>query len=197
MINSPVPPVVLPGRMARSPQPALRLPSGLELRPWRFSDADALAAAGQDPAIRQWNLLLVESPQAARERIERMHQRWQAEEAAIWAIARPGGEAVGLIGWSDIDLAGGSAEIVYWLLSEARGGGVVLEAVERVSRWALDDLGLHRLRLCHSVANPASCRVAAKAGYALEGTMRSALLHADGWHDQHLHAFIQGDTWGE
>ncbi|WP_431684089.1 GNAT family N-acetyltransferase [Kitasatospora sp. KL5] len=75
----------------------------------------------------------------------------------------------------------------------ARGRGAAVEATRRLSRWALEDLGLHRLTLCHSVANPASCRVAEKAGYVLEGTVRSALLHADGWHDQHLHALVQGD----
>ncbi|MHA5049792.1 GNAT family N-acetyltransferase [Streptomyces sp. SD15] len=192
--NSPISPVVPAGRMARKGQPVLSLPGGLELRPWRVTDADVLVAAGQDPAIRQWNLLHVESPDDARKRIERMHERWHAETSAIWAIAGPGGgKATGLIGWNDIDLRGGSAEIVYWLLPAARGGGVVAEAVRRVSRWALGDLGLHRLRLCHSVTNPASCRVAAKAGYSLEGTMRGALLHTDGWHDQHLHALVQGD----
>ncbi|MEV8535596.1 GNAT family N-acetyltransferase [Streptomyces sp. NPDC051211] len=198
MINNspvpPVPPVVPAGRLARNPQPVLSLPGGLELRPWRLTDADALVAAGQDPAIRQWNRLPAASPGEARQRIERMKERRQNEQSAIWAIARPdGGEAVGLIGWGDIDLRGGSAEIVYWLLPAARGGGVAVEAVQRVTRWALEDLGLHRLRLCHAVANPASCRVAVKAGYLLEGTMRSALLHADGWHDQHLHAVVQGD----
>ncbi|WP_370192107.1 GNAT family N-acetyltransferase [Streptacidiphilus sp. MAP5-52] len=76
----------------------------------------------------------------------------------------------------------------------ARGAGVALEAVRRAADWAMNELGLHRLRLCHSVANPASCRVAEKAGYTFEGTMRSALLHADRWHDQHLHALVRGDT---
>ncbi|MFK4104216.1 GNAT family N-acetyltransferase [Streptomyces sp. NPDC019531] len=52
---------------------------------------------------------------------------------------------------------------------------------------------MHRLRLCHSTANLASCLVAAKAGYAFEGTMRSALLHEDGRHDEHLHSLVQGD----
>ncbi len=189
----PVRPVVPAGRMARDPQPVLGLLSGLELRPWDLADADVLLAAGQEPGIRRWNLMLVESLDDARGRIERMHGRWQAEQGVIWAIAHPGGgEVLGLIGWNDIDLKEGSAEIVYWLLPAARGGGIVVEAVQRVSRWALEDLGLHRLRLCHSVANPASCRVAAKAGYTLEGTMRSALLHADGWHDQHLHALVEG-----
>ncbi|GHE73272.1 N-acetyltransferase [Streptomyces vinaceus] len=191
--SSRIPEVVPAGRMAGMEQPVLGLPSGLELRPWRPSDADVLVAAGRDPAIRQWNRLLVETPGDARRRIERMHERWRAELSAMWAIARPGEEARGLIGWGDIDLTGGSAEIVYWILPAARGGGAVVEATKRVSEWALNDLGLHRLRLCHSVANQASCRVADKAGFALEGTMRSALLHTDGWHDEHLHALVQGD----
>jgi len=191
---APVPSVVPAGRMARTPQPLLALPGGLELRPWHSRDAGVLVAAGQDPAIRKWNRLVVASSDDARRRIERMHERWRAEEAAIWAIAGTDtGEAVGLIGWGDIDLVDGNAEIVYWVLPAARGGGVVVEATKRLSRWALEDLGLHRLRLCHSTANPASCRVAEKAGFSFEGTQRSALLHEDGWHDEHLHSLVQGD----
>jgi RimJ/RimL family protein N-acetyltransferase len=180
--------------MAKQEQPVLTLSSGLELRPWCASDAGTLIAAGQDPAIRQWNLLVVASAAEAGKRIERMHERWQNEQSAIWAIAHPhGGQAVGLIGLGDIDLAGGSAEVLYWVLPAGRGRGVMVEATKRLSQWAFDDLGLHRLRLCHSMANPASCRVATKAGFSVEGTMRSALLHEDGWHDQHLHALVQGD----
>ena len=42
-------------------------------------------------------------------------------------------------------------------------------------------------------ANPGSCRVAVKAGFALEGTLRSAMRHPDGWHDMHLHGLVPGD----
>jgi len=80
---SPISPVVPAGRMARIPQPVLGLPRGLELRPWHPRDADVLVSAGQDPAIRKWNRLIVPSPEHARRRIERMHERWQAEQAAI------------------------------------------------------------------------------------------------------------------
>jgi RimJ/RimL family protein N-acetyltransferase len=52
----------------------------------------------------------------------------------------------------------------------------------------------HRLYLRHSVANPASCRVALKSGFAAEGTERGAELHTDGWHDMHLHARIAGNA---
>ncbi|MEU6282979.1 GNAT family N-acetyltransferase [Streptomyces sp. NPDC047028] len=194
--SSGIPAVVPAGRMAGAGQPVLGLPGGAELRPWRAddADADALLAAGRDPAIRRWNLFSVADREEARQRISRMHERWRSETGAVWAVGPPGRAAVGLVGLNDVDLAGGSAEVVYWVLPEARGGGLVGRATRRLSTWALDDLGLHRLRLCHSAANPASCRVAEKAGYAFEGVQRSALLHADGWHDQHLHARVAGDV---
>lgn len=53
---------------------------------------------------------------------------------------------------------------------------------------------LHRLELAHSVRNPASCRVADKAGYRLEGTKRQEGRHADGWHDMHPHARLRSDA---
>ncbi len=62
-----------------------------------------------------------------------------------------------------------------------------------LSAWAFGEIGFHRLDLVHSVANTASCRVAAKVGFAAEGVQRSAVLHADGWHDMHVHARISGD----
>ncbi|OIK29567.1 GNAT family N-acetyltransferase [Streptomyces malaysiense] len=188
-----IPDVVPAGRMAAGAQPVLGLVAGVELRPWRPDDADALLTAARDPAIRRWNLFTVADRADARRRIERMHERWRSETGAVWAVAGTGGAATGLIGLNGIDLAGGTAELVYWLLPEARGAGLAVTATRRLTHWSLDDLGLHRLRLCHSTANPASCRVAEKAGFTFEGTMRDALLHADGWHDQHLHARVAGD----
>ncbi|WP_405527916.1 GNAT family N-acetyltransferase [Streptomyces canus] len=197
---APILPVVPAGRMADNAQPVLALPGGLKLRPWRTTDAGALVAASHDPAISRWNLLPTLTEDEARARIGRMRERWERETAAVWAVARedggegagvltstgigpavprdehaenPGpGDILGLAAWIDVDLDRGHAEIAYW---------------------ALHDLGLHRLTLCHAVANEASCRVAEKAGFRLEGTMRHALLHADGRHDQHLHARVRGD----
>nr|WP_243639675.1 GNAT family protein [Streptacidiphilus pinicola] len=156
-----------------------------------------LVEAAADEAVQRWNRPgrgVTEADAAAR--IERWRKRWRSEEAAIWAVLRAGEERpVGLIGWGDIDLAGGSAEVLYWLLPAGRGSGLVGAALVAVSRWAVDELGLQRLRLTHSVENPASCRIAERAGFVLEGTMRGALLHEDGWHDEHLHARVRGDAW--
>ena len=46
----------------------------------------------------------------------------------------------------------------------------------------------------HAVENEASCRVAQKAGFALEGITRKSWRYADGnLHDEHLHARLRTD----
>ncbi len=47
-----------------------------------------------------------------------------------------------------------------------------------------------RLELQHSRQNRASCRVAERSGFALEGTRVRSRLHVDGWHDMHLHGRV-------
>ncbi|MGW7003579.1 GNAT family N-acetyltransferase [Streptomyces sp. NPDC054933] len=194
-MRQPIADVVPAGRMGRSEQPVLHIPDGgFTLRPWCSEDAPALAAAWQDPAIQQWNRPPTGGVEQARARIARYAQRWRTEEAASWAITRTEDDAVlGAVALGAMDLRHGIAEYIYWVLPAARGAGAALRATGRVAEWAFDDLGLHRLELTHGVANTASCRVAQKAGFRLEGTKRSAALHADGWHDMHLHARVQGD----
>lgn len=85
------------------------------------------------------------------------------------------------------------AGLSYWVLPEARGGGVAVRAARAVTRWSFDVVGLHRMLLQHSTANLSSCRVAVKLGFPLEGTARGAFLQADGWHDAHVHALLATD----
>lgn len=79
------------------------------------------------------------------------------------------------------------------VLPAARGAGVASRALAAVRAWALGDIGFHRLELDHSTRNHASCRVATKAGYRLEGTKRNGAVQDDGRHDMHLHARVRGD----
>jgi RimJ/RimL family protein N-acetyltransferase len=184
-------PVVAAGSLSQAQQPVLQA-GDLLLRPWAEADADALLTAFADAAIQQWHARSVESRQEAAEMIAWYNLGWRQETAAHWAIAGPA--VLGRVSLRVIDLDEGCAEIAYWVTPAARGRGTAVRAVVTLSEWALGALGLHRIDLQHSVANPASCRVAEKAGYTYEGTRRSACLHADGWHDMHLHARVQGDA---
>jgi RimJ/RimL family protein N-acetyltransferase len=61
-----------------------------------------------------------------------------------------------------------SAEIGYWTAVAARGRGIAPAAVRAVTDWVFDAFAgasLRQIMLVHDVGNPASCRVAEKAGY--------------------------------
>jgi RimJ/RimL family protein N-acetyltransferase len=61
-----------------------------------------------------------------------------------------------------------TAEIGYWTAPAARGRGVAPAAVRAITDWIFDAFGpssLRQIMLVHDVDNPASCRVAEKAGY--------------------------------
>lgn len=183
-----VAPVVTPGVMASRAQPVLVV-GELVLRPWTVADVPALVAAYADPAIRRWHVRSL-SLDEAKEWVVGAERSWAEETAASWAVATRAGELVGRMTLGTINLAWGSADVRYWVVAHARGRGVASSALRVLSDWAMSDLGLHRLELEHSTKNVASCRVAAKANYALEGTLRSRVLHEDGWHDMHLHACL-------
>jgi RimJ/RimL family protein N-acetyltransferase len=186
-----VTPVMSPGSLNASPQPTLSIDDDLLLRPWVPSDAVAVARVFQDRAIQLWHLRKADSEDEAQEWIQQWRRGWESESACHWAVADAGGDRVlGRVSLQSIILVGGQAEISYWTAPESRGKGVCSRAVARMSRWALEEAGFNRLELGHSTANIASCRIAEKTGFALEGVRRQALLHADGWHDMHLHARV-------
>ncbi|GGM00792.1 acetyltransferase [Streptomyces fumigatiscleroticus] len=187
-------PVLAAGTLARAPQPTLSTGDRLLLRPWEPGDAPAVHAAFQDPLIHQWHVRSADSEAEVAGWIGDWRAAWQEEREAQWAVvAEDTGLLLGRVALREIRLDDGVAEVAYWTSAAARGRGVAARATAALARWALDEVGFHRLELLHAVGNEASCRVAARSGFALEGTKRSAALHADGWHDMHLHARVQGD----
>ncbi|MEV6286510.1 GNAT family N-acetyltransferase [Kribbella sp. NPDC051770] len=163
------------------------------LRPWQVGDAHAVREAFADPGVQQWHVLRIDDDAEAVAWIEQWAGRWAAEKAASWAVVGDDGEVLGQIGLRRIELDEAKADLSYWMLPAARGRGVAGGAVRTLTDWCFGTLGLHRLVIAHSVRNEQSCRVATKAGFALEGTHRDSMLHADGWHDAHTHARLSGD----
>ncbi|MFJ4978968.1 GNAT family N-acetyltransferase [Streptomyces coeruleorubidus] len=190
LISAVLTPRVLTGR----PQPSLATDDGILLRPWRAGDAPAVYEVFQDPVMHQWHARSADSEQEVAGWIRDWHQAWEEGREAQWAVVdADSGRLLGRVALREIRLDDGVAEVAYWTVPAARGRGVAARATTALVRWALDEIGFHRLELLHAVRNEASCRVASRTGFALEGTKRSAILHPDGWHDMHLHARVRGD----
>lgn len=185
-------PVIRAGTLARAPQPVLAAAGDLLLRPWEATDATVFLAAYRDPEIRHWHTRRPASEDEVREWFDQYRSDWAREDGGHWAVTRAGG-VVGRIAMRGIDLDDGVAGCAYWVLPAARGAGVAARALTALSDWALGETGFHRLELDHSTRNEASCRVATRSDFLLEGTKRSAAVHSDGRHDMHLHARIRDD----
>lgn len=123
----------------------------------------------------------------AQEWIEEAGSAWSEEKGASWAVVLDGVLAGRMT--LKFHLGDACAGAGYWTRRASRGRGIAPQALAAAVQWAFE-VGIHRVELEHSMRNPASCRVASKAGFAGEGTRRSAALHADGWHDMHVHGKI-------
>ena len=176
---------VPPGSVSGHDQPRLHV-DDLLLRPWDPGDVAALVHAYSDPSIQRWHVRSM-SQHEALEWIQSRADCWQQETGADWAIVRQDA-VIGRVGVRKLELVDGVGEATYWVTPAARGQRVASRALRAMSEWFFARTGFHRIELDHSTLNPASCRVALRAGFAAEGTRRQAVLHADGWHDMHVHA---------
>lgn len=187
------------GGMAQSPVvdriEHTEITAGLwHLRPPREAEAADLLDLAADPGVRLYTPKLngVTTEELARDQLRRWAD-WDVQ--ATFSILESTTERyAGHIMVFGIDARNASAVIGYRVAPWARGRGAATTAVRCVTGWAFAALGLARLTLGHSVGNEASCRVAEKNGYLLEGVHRSEFRGGDGLlHDTHLHARLATD----
>ncbi len=166
----------------------LQVPSDdvVTLRPWSRDDAWFMAESHADPAIRQYNGILDRlgwpSPPMSLIEAEAVIDEFDLSWRAFGTTGTPSGVAFaitdarsgelvgccGVDGWSTQDVA----QFGYWLAPGARGRGYATRAAVLLTRW-LFGLGAARVFLTIVVGNEDSVRVARRAGFAYEGTMRS------------------------
>ncbi|HTE71835.1 MAG TPA: GNAT family protein [Actinomycetes bacterium] len=169
-----------------------------QLRPPHPREAEDALAMLHDPLTRRWN----DAPKV----VDLATARAWCESGADWSdgthatfsvLDATTGRLAGTISLWQIDLQESrSAWVGYRTAPWARGCGVATAALLAVTGWAFGGLGVERISLPHTVGNEASCRVAEKAGYVLEGIMRGAWREPDGTRlDDHLHARLSTDPY--
>jgi RimJ/RimL family protein N-acetyltransferase len=108
-------------------------------------------------------------------------------------LDRASGRIVGSIGVFHADWEVRSAEIGYGVRGDERGKGFATEALAGVARWLLTRGGMQRAWLTANTDNVASVRVAEKAGFHREGTLRRAAKEDDGLHDQAVFSLLDDE----
>ncbi|MFE1953966.1 GNAT family N-acetyltransferase [Streptomyces sp. NPDC059524] len=138
----------------------------LTLRPWEPADAAVLPALMDDDALRRWTTHRVTDTAGARRWIAEQNASRGMGERFCFAVVADGEVA----GHAVVKRPGGTgpvAEVGYWIGAPARGRGLAGRAVALLTDWVFTTPALTRVQLIHNEGNPASCRVAEKAGFAL------------------------------
>jgi RimJ/RimL family protein N-acetyltransferase len=140
-----------------------------QLRPWTVEDACALRAASGDSDICRFTTVpWVYSESAAVQWIERQQAHATQGTAIVLAIVPAGEhEPVGMIGLFGLDQPEQVARFGYWLIADARGRGLTIDAARALGGWAFDCLGVEALIIDCEPTNRASARVATHLGATL------------------------------
>jgi RimJ/RimL family protein N-acetyltransferase len=160
--------------MRSIPHPSPPLTDGdIVLRPWERRDAPAVAAACQDPEIPRWTVVPHQyTERHAREFISATAGDAKAGRELALAIVDREDRLLGALGISNFDWPNLKAEIGYWMVAEQRRRGIGARATRLLAEWAVGTLGLERLELLANPLNEASQRLAERAGFTREGTLR-------------------------
>jgi RimJ/RimL family protein N-acetyltransferase len=87
---------------------------------------------------------------------------------------------VGVAGLQGIDWDVPKFEIGYWCRTGFTGNGFITEAVRAITSLAFDALGAGRVEIRCDPANLKSARVAERAGFTLEATLKNNEIGTDG-----------------
>ena len=182
--------------MTSFPSPVIRS-ARLELREYDAGDAAmvlALLGAGGEPealppgaptdpvAVPGWLADVVG------------RQRREGAGLHLRMLDRAAGQIVGSISMLHADWEVRSVEIGYGVHGQKRGQGYASEALGAVARWALAEGGIQRAWLTANTDNLASVRVAEKAGFHREGTLRRAGAEEDGLHDLAVFSLLDDEA---
>jgi RimJ/RimL family protein N-acetyltransferase len=178
---------------------------GVRLRRWRHADAERVAQACSDERTRHWLAHGLPSPYTvddAHSYIAGSRREASQGNSLSWCVADPGSDVcLGSVAIMDLRHAmGTTGEIGYWAHPDARGRGVMTEAVRLAIRHAFipredGGLGRQRLQLIAADGNPASQHIARANGFVEVGRDRQAERLGDGTFADLLRFDLLVDEW--
>lgn len=166
-----------------------------ELRKWSMSDAPELARLLNNRKILNNLRDGIPFPYTQRDAEEFLSSTLAADPTQTFAFAIT---ADGVLAGSIAAFRGGNvhfrtAEVGYYLGEPWWGQGIAAEAVKQLCRYVFEETDILRLFAEPFARNAASCRVLEKAGFRLEGTLRSNAVKNGEILDMKLYALVKAD----
>ena len=163
------------------------------IRRWRPEDAAALARAINNEAV-QANL---------RDGLPFPYAVSDAEAFIGVALAAGGGMYSFAVTENDVCIGSISVtqgenihrltgELGYYIARERWGRGYATRAVREICRYIFENTDMQRIFAEPFADNAASCRVLEKAGFTLEGTLRSNAIKSGRIRDTRMYSLLRG-----
>jgi RimJ/RimL family protein N-acetyltransferase len=169
---------------------------GVHLEPWAIEHRAGLVCIADDERIARNMTDMFPHPYTEIEA-----DRWLAlcavDDLPLHFAVVSDGEVVGGVGGAlKDDIHAGTAELGWWIGHRFWGNGIATVAVRRLIRYSFEDLEMDRVEAGVMRRNPASARVAEKAGFDLEGVAKQAYLKNGERIDRLLFGLVKTDWSG-
>jgi RimJ/RimL family protein N-acetyltransferase len=146
----------------------------VKLEPLGEAHLGAVAAMLSDPDVLRFTRVPDPTPADFAQQWLALYEAGRRDGTRAGFAAFDGdGRFVGVALAFGIDRDEGEAELGYIVAPAERGRGLATAMLQALTDWAFGESGIERIRLVVDVENPASLRVAERAGYVREGVMRS------------------------
>lgn len=128
---------------------------------------------------------------------------YRADDARAWvtngrdatampfSVLTPAGRLIGAVGLNHVSEFNRSANLGYWIRTDAAGNGYASAATKLLAAHILATTNLNRMEIVMSVENQASRRVAERTGAHYEGVMIKALFLHGRPHNGHLYSITR------
>ncbi len=161
------------------------------IRNWTIKDAKSVSKYANNRKIWQYLRDGFPSPYSLEDAQTFISNALNSDPITVFAIANRS-EAIGCIGFTfGNDVHRYSAELGYWLAEPFWGRGIMTKAVKSITEYAINDLKMNRVFAEPYCTNLASKKVLEKAGYTLEGIMKSNVFKDGNLLDQFLYSFVK------